>query len=142
VTSSPTGFLRDARSIATLAVLLVIVTAFAVAAVSRWVGHLSWAISFVLGRAVGPTDAAAATSVARRLRLPRRLLTLLEGEALFNDATALVLYAAAVTAATSGRFSVCTPQDASSIPRWLVPPLAWPSASSGDGCVTASTIPR
>jgi CPA1 family monovalent cation:H+ antiporter len=106
VTSSPTGFLRDARSIGTLAVFLVIATAFAVAAVSHWVGHLPWAISFVLGTAVGPTDAAAATSVARRLRLPRRLLTILEGEALFNDATALVLYAAAVTAATSGQFSV------------------------------------
>ena len=63
-------------------------------------------MAFVLGTAVGPTDAAAATSVARRLRLPRRLLTILEGEALFNDATALVLYAAAVTAATSGQFSV------------------------------------
>jgi monovalent cation/hydrogen antiporter len=105
VTSSPTGFLRDARSIGTLAVLLVVATAFVVAAVAHWLGHLSWAIAFVLGTAVGPTDAAAATSVARRLRLPRRLLTILEGEALFNDATALVLYAAAVTAATTGRIS-------------------------------------
>ena len=76
------------------------------AAVAHWVGHLSWPISFVLGTAVGPTDAAAATAVARRVGLPRRLLTILEGEALFNDATALVLYAAAVTAATTGQFSV------------------------------------
>jgi monovalent cation/hydrogen antiporter len=106
VTSSPTGFLRDARSIGTLAVLLVVATAFAVAAVAHWLGHLSWPIAFVLGTAVGPTDAAAATSVARRVGMPRRLLTILEGEALFNDATALVLYAAAVTAATTGRFSV------------------------------------
>ncbi len=105
VTSSPTGFRRDARSIGTLAVLLVIATALVVAAAAHWVGHLSWAMAFVLGTAVGPTDAAAATSVARRLRLPRRLLTILEGEALFNDATALVLYAAAVTAATTGTFS-------------------------------------
>jgi len=105
VTSSPTGFARDARSIGTLAVLLVIVTAVAVAAAAHWIGHLPWAMAFVLGTAVGPTDAAAATSVARRLRLPRRLLTILEGEALFNDATALVLYAAAVTAATTGTFS-------------------------------------
>ena len=59
----------------------------------------------MLGTAVGPTDAAAATSIARRLGLPRRLVTILEGEALFNDGTALVLYAAAVTAAVSGRFS-------------------------------------
>jgi CPA1 family monovalent cation:H+ antiporter len=105
VTSSPTGFLRDARSIGTLAVLLVVATAVAVAAVAHWVGHLAWAMAFVLGTAVGPTDAAAATSVARRLHLPRRLLTILEGEALFNDATALVFYAAAVTAATTGQFS-------------------------------------
>jgi monovalent cation/hydrogen antiporter len=105
VTSSPTGFLRNARSIGTLAVLLVIATAFAVAAVAHWLGHLSWAIAFVLGTAVGPTDAAAATSVARRLGIPRRLITILEGEALFNDATGLVLYAAAVTAATTGHFS-------------------------------------
>ena len=105
VTSSPTGFLRDARSIGTLAVLLVVATAIATAAAAHWLGHLSWAVAFVLGTAVGPTDAAAATSVARRLRLPRRLLTILEGEALFNDATALVLYAAAVTVATTGHFS-------------------------------------
>ena len=106
VTSSPTGFYRDAGSIGALAVLLVIVTAFSVAAVAHWLGHLSWPIAFVLGTAVGPTDAAAATSVARRIGLPRRLVTILEGEALFNDATALVLYAAAVTAATTGQFSV------------------------------------
>jgi monovalent cation/hydrogen antiporter len=106
VTSSPTGFYRDARSIGALAVLLVVATAVGVAAVAHWVGHLSWPMSFVLGTAVGPTDAAAATAVARRVGLPRRLLTILEGEALFNDATALVLYAAAVTAATTGQFSV------------------------------------
>ncbi len=106
VTSSPTGFYRDAGSIGALAVLLVIVTAFGVAAVAHWLGHLSWPIAFVLGTAVGPTDAAAATAVARRIGLPRRLVTILEGEALFNDATALVLYAAAVTAATTGQFSV------------------------------------
>ena len=78
----------------------------AVAAVAHWLGHLSWPMAFVLGTAVGPTDASAATSIARRLGLPRRLVTILEGEALFNDATALVLYAAAVAAATSGHFSV------------------------------------
>ncbi len=104
-TSSATAFVRNARSIGLLAVGLVVATALGVAAVAHWIGHLSWAMSFVLGTAVGPTDAAAATSVARRLGLPRRLLTILEGEALFNDGAALVLYAAAVTAATSGHFS-------------------------------------
>src|SRR5450755_721762 len=105
VTSSPTAFLRNARSIGVLAVLLVVATAFAVAAVAHWLDHLAWPIAFVLGTAVGPTDASAATSIGRRLGLPRRLLTILEGEALFNDATGLVLYAAAVTAATTGHFS-------------------------------------
>ena len=99
-TSSATAFVRNARSIGLLAVGLVVATAAGVAAVAHWIGHLSWPMAFVLGTAVGPTDAAAATSVARRLGLPRRLLTILEGEALFNDGAALVLYAAAVTAAT------------------------------------------
>ncbi|HEX3908642.1 MAG TPA: cation:proton antiporter, partial [Mycobacteriales bacterium] len=106
VTSSPSALRRDVRSIGILAVLLVVATAVGVAVVAHELGHLSWPMAFVLGTAVGPTDAAAATSIARRLGLPRRLTTLLEGEALFNDATALVLYAAAVTAATTGRFSV------------------------------------
>jgi monovalent cation/hydrogen antiporter len=106
VTSSPTAFFRNARSIGVLAVPLVVATAFGVAAVAHWLGHLSWPIAFVLGTAVGPTDASAATSIARRLGLPGRLVTILEGESLFNDATALVLYAAAVAAATTGHFSV------------------------------------
>jgi monovalent cation/hydrogen antiporter len=100
LTASPTAFSRSAASIGRLATGLVVVTAIVVAAVGHWVGHLSWAMAFVLGTAVGPTDAAAATGIARRLGLPRRLQTILEGEALFNDATALVLYAAAVSAAT------------------------------------------
>jgi Na+/H+ antiporter len=104
-TSSATAFVRNARSIGLLAVGLVLATAAGVAAVAHWIGHLPWAMAFVLGTAVGPTDAAAATSMARRLGLPRRLLTILEGEALFNDGAALVLYATAVTAATSGTFS-------------------------------------
>ena len=106
VTSSPTAFFRNARSIGVLAVLLVIATAFAVAAAAHWLDHLAWPMAFVLGTAVGPTDASAATSIGRRLGLPRRLLTILEGEALFNDATGLVLYTAAVAAATTGHFSV------------------------------------
>jgi CPA1 family monovalent cation:H+ antiporter len=103
-TSSATAFVRNARSIGLLAVALVGVTALGVAAVAHWIGHLSWAMAFVLGTAVGPTDAAAATSMARRLGLPRRLVTILEGEALFNDGAAIVLYTAAVAAATSGSF--------------------------------------
>ena len=88
-----------------LAVGLVAATALGVAAVAHRIGHLSWPMAFVLGTAVGPTDAGAATSMARRLGLPRRLVTILEGEALFNDGAAIVLYTAAVTAATSGEFA-------------------------------------
>ncbi|MGO9957491.1 MAG: Na+/H+ antiporter [Solirubrobacteraceae bacterium] len=105
-TSSPTAFMRNARTIGVLAVALVIATAAGVAAVAHWLGDLSWPIAFVLGTAVCPTDPAAATGIARRLGLPRRMLAILEGEALFNDVTALVLLAAAVTAATTGHFSV------------------------------------
>jgi CPA1 family monovalent cation:H+ antiporter len=105
VTSSPTAFFNNARSIWILAVPLVVVTALGVAAVAHWLGHVSWPVSFVLGTAVGPTDASAAISVARRVGPPRRLVAILEGEALFNDATALVLYAAAVSAATTGHIS-------------------------------------
>jgi monovalent cation/hydrogen antiporter len=104
-TSSATAFVRNARSIGLLALGLVAATAAGVAAVAHWIGHLPWAMAFVLGTAVGPTDAGAATSMARRLGLPRRLLTILEGEALFNDGAAIVLYTTAVTAATSGEFA-------------------------------------
>jgi monovalent cation/hydrogen antiporter len=106
VTASPTAFFRQARSIGVLAVLLVAATAVAVAAIAHWVGHLSWPMAFVLGTAVGPTDASAATSIASRVGLPRHLVSILEGEALFNDATALVLYGAAVADATTGHISL------------------------------------
>ena len=103
--SSPRAFSRNAVPIALLAVGLVVLTAGVVAVAAHEVGHLPWALSFVLGTAVAPTDAVAATSVAARLGLPRELSSVLEGEALFNDATALVLYGSAVAAATSGHFS-------------------------------------
>ena len=65
---------------------------------------MGWAAAFALGAIVAPTDALAATSVFRRIGVPRRIVTLVEGEALFNDATALVAYRAAVLAAVSGSF--------------------------------------
>jgi Na+/H+ antiporter len=98
---------RSAMSIAALAVGLVVVTTLAVA----WVAHLtlpgiSWSSAFILGAVVSSTDAVAATAVFRRLGIPRRLIALLEGESLLNDASALVLYTAAVTARLSGEFSI------------------------------------
>ncbi len=97
---------RSAVSIALLAIGLVVVTT----AVVAWVAHLAlpgigWASAFILGSVVSSTDAVAATAVARRLGIPRRLIALLEGESLLNDASALVLYTAAVTARVSGQFS-------------------------------------
>ena len=62
---------------------------------------MSWPVAFTLGAIVGPTDPVAGTAIARRLGVPRRLVSILEGESLINDATALVAYRIAVTAATS-----------------------------------------
>jgi monovalent cation/hydrogen antiporter len=105
-TSSPREFLSHGAPIFLLATGLVVITAAAVAVVAHFLGDLSWPMSFVLGTAVGPTDAAAAIGIVRRLGLSRQLVIILEGEALFNDATALVLYAAAVTDAVSGHVSI------------------------------------
>ena len=91
-----------ARPIALLAIGLVLVTMLVVAVVAHeLVDGMSWAAAFTLGAIVGPTDPVAATAIARRLGVPRRLVSVLEGEALVNDATALVAYRIAITAATS-----------------------------------------
>ena len=97
---------RDARSITMLSVGLVVATAVAVAAVAHELTGLPWAAAFTLGAIVSPTDPLAATQIMRRLGAPRRIATVLEGEGLVNDATALVLYRAAVGAAVGGAFSV------------------------------------
>jgi Na+/H+ antiporter len=104
--SSPGAMAEHARSIGYLAAGLTIVTAVVTAAVVHWAAHISWPMAFVLGTAVAPTDAAATISIARRVGLPERLSTILSGEALFNDAIALVLYTAAVGAATTAQFSL------------------------------------
>ena len=105
--------LRDLRAnlwpIARLSVGLVIVTTVVVAAVAQaLVPGLGWAAAFALGAIVAPTDAIAATSVFRRLGVPRIVTTLIEGESLFNDATALIAYRAAVVAVISGTFVLST----------------------------------
>ena len=93
------------RPIALLAVGLVLVTTAAVAALAHSMLGLPWAVAVVLGAIVSPPDPVAATAVAGRLGLPRRMVTILEGEGLLDDATALVLYRVAVAAAVSGTFS-------------------------------------
>jgi monovalent cation/hydrogen antiporter len=78
----------------------------AVAAVAHWIVELPWAAAFTLGAIVSPTDPIAATAVARRLGVPRRIVAIVEGESLVNDATALVAYRVAVAAVVSGSFSL------------------------------------
>src|SRR3954454_25381364 len=90
---------QDARVISLNAIGLVLATAGAVAVIGHEVIGLPWAVSFALGAIVSPTDPAAATAIMRRVGAPRRLVNILEGESLFNDATALVAYKIAVAAA-------------------------------------------
>jgi CPA1 family monovalent cation:H+ antiporter len=105
--SSPRDLRADMRAITLLAVGLVLATMSAVAAAAHTlVGGLPWAAAFALGAIVAPTDPLAATAIARRLGVPRRLVTVLEGESLVNDASALVAYRLAVAAVVAGSFSL------------------------------------
>jgi Na+/H+ antiporter len=98
-------FRFNLRPISLLAVGCVLFTTFAAAAATHWLLGLSWPEGFVLGAIVSPPDAVAPLAVARRMQVPRRLLVILEGEGLANDATALVLYRFAVVAVSAGAFS-------------------------------------
>ncbi|HEV3496915.1 MAG TPA: Na+/H+ antiporter, partial [Actinomycetes bacterium] len=103
--ASPRDLRADLRAISMLAVGLVLATAAAVAVAAMvMVEGMTWPVAFALGAIVSPTDPLAASAIGRRLGVPRRLLTVLEGESLINDATALVTYRVAVTAAVSGSF--------------------------------------
>src|SRR5207237_8553346 len=96
-------------TIASLAVGLVIATAFAAAAVAHaLIPGIPWTVALALGAIVAPPDEIAATAIAARLAVPRRILTILEGESLLNDATALTIYSIAVAAAVGGSFKPST----------------------------------
>jgi Na+/H+ antiporter len=98
-------FRRNLRPISLLAVGLVLATTAVVATVARLVlPGMGWAEAIALGAIVSPPDAIAATAIVRRLHVPRRIVTILEGESLVNDATALIVYRAAVAAVLSGTF--------------------------------------
>ena len=100
-------FRANLRPITLLAVGLVLATTAVVAAVARFVmPGLSWPAAIALGAIVSPPDAVAASAIARRLGIPYRIVTVLEGESLINDAAALVLYRSAVAAAVTGAFSL------------------------------------
>ncbi|CAM5358549.1 Na+/H+ antiporter [Streptomyces narbonensis] len=99
-------FAANRRPIFLLAVALVFVTTAAVGAVAHTlVPGISLAAAIALGALVAPPDPVAATAVAGSLGLPRRLVSILEGEGLFNDVTAIVLYHVAIAAVVSGSFS-------------------------------------
>ena len=98
-------FRFNLRPIALLAVGCVVFTTVAVAAATHWLLGFPWPVGFVLGAIVSPPDPVAPLAIARRLQLPKRLLVVLEGEGLANDATALVLYRFAVAAVSVGAFS-------------------------------------
>ena len=91
-------FRFNLRPITLLSVGCVVFTTVAVAAAMHYVLGMPWQIGFVLGAIVSPPDAVAPLSVARRLKLPKRILVVLEGEGLANDATALIMYRFAVVA--------------------------------------------
>ncbi|MBI3513325.1 MAG: Na+/H+ antiporter [Proteobacteria bacterium] len=99
-------FKANLREILLLAVGLVVATTVAVAYVAWATIGLPLAIGFVLGAIVSPPDAIAATAIAERLKLPHRLVVVLEGESLINDAAGLVLFRFAVAAVVVGAFSV------------------------------------
>ena len=92
-------FVGNLRPILLLAVGLVLATTCAVAAVAHYYMGFGWAAAFALGAIVSPPDAIAATAITTRLRIPKRIVTILEGESLVNDATALVAYRLALFAA-------------------------------------------
>src|SRR5947207_493047 len=102
------GELRaNLRALTLSTVGLVLATMCAVA----WAAHalipgLPWEAAFVLGAVVSPTDPLAAATIMRRFDIPRRMVSFIEGEGLFNDATALVAYRVAVAAVVAGSFSL------------------------------------
>ncbi|MBC5768047.1 Na+/H+ antiporter [Ramlibacter albus] len=104
--TSWSDFKANIRPIGMLAIGLVVVTTLAVGAVLKWlVPDVPWAAAFALGAIVSPPDAVAATAILSRLNMPRRIVTILEGESLVNDASGLVLYKFAVAAVLTGAFS-------------------------------------
>ncbi len=99
IRTSPLDIRANIRSIALLSVGLVLFTAVGVGLLVWWLLDIPFAIALAVGAVVAPPDAVAATAVARRIGLPRRVVTVLEGESLFNDATALVTLRMAILAA-------------------------------------------
>ena len=106
IQTSLVDFNANRGSILRLSVVLVVLTSLAVGAVVHWLApEIGWAAAIAIGAVVAPPDAVAATAVARKIGLPRRVVTILEGESLLNDASALVSLRTAI-AAFSGGFAL------------------------------------
>jgi CPA1 family monovalent cation:H+ antiporter len=116
-------FRFNLRPISLLAFGCVLFTTCAVAAAAHYVLNLPWAVGFLIGAIVAPPDVVAPLAIARPLGLPHRLLVVLEGEGLANDATALILYRFAVVAISTGTFSF--PQAAGTFAAIVVGEIAW-----------------
>src|SRR5215510_7932437 len=116
-------FRFNLRPISLLAFGCVIFTTCAVATAAHYGLGLPWAVGFLIGAIVAPPDVVAPLAIARPLGLPRRLLVVLEGEGLANDATALILYRFAVVAISTGAFSF--PQAAGTFAAIVVGEIAW-----------------
>jgi Na+/H+ antiporter len=100
-------FRANIRVITALAIALVTFTTVVVAVASKlMIPELPWAVAFVLGAIVSPPDAVAATAIMQRLNLPPRLVAVIEGESLVNDATAIIIYKFALAAVLTGAFSI------------------------------------
>lgn len=107
--SSPRDLRRNWLPVSSLVFVAVGVTTAVVAIVARWfVPGLPWAAAIALGAIVAPPDAVAATAILRRVRPPHRIVVILEGESLLNDATALLIYRLAVGAVAAGSFSAAS----------------------------------
>jgi monovalent cation/hydrogen antiporter len=116
-------FRFNLRPITLLAVGCVVFTTCAVAAATHYLLGLSWGVGFLLGAIVAPPDVVAPLAIARRLGIPRRVLVVLEGEGLANDATALILYRFAVAAIATGAFSFA--QATATFAAIVVGEIAW-----------------
>jgi Na+/H+ antiporter len=98
-------FKADIRPISALAISLVFFTTVAVAATAHYlIPHFGWPLAFLLGAIISPTDAVAATGIIKGLNLNRRVMTIIEGESLVNDASALIAYRHALAAVLTGSF--------------------------------------
>jgi CPA1 family monovalent cation:H+ antiporter len=106
--TSPRDLKDNWLPVTCLVLIAVGLTTAAVAVVAHLLTGMPWAAAIALGAIVAPPDAAAATAVLRQVRLPHRILTILEGESLLNDASAILIYKGAVTAAAATSFSLAS----------------------------------